>query len=97
MEVSGTVIVVHIDEFDRDKSHTAFVLNEADTGEMLEPKFEGKPPKSLRTVGRKGSYVYTVTAIDRAGDESQPGGAPSPSHRRAPRAIRRRPPEPEPG
>ena len=49
VEVSGTVIVVHIDEFDRNKSRTAFFLNEADSGEMLELKFEGKPPKSLRT------------------------------------------------
>ena len=55
-----------------------------DTGEMIEPKFEGKPPKSLRTVGRKGSYVYTVTT-----PSTPPVTNPNPAaRRRLPTAAR---------
>ena len=81
VEVDGTVTVVHIDEFDRNKSRTAFFLQEVDGGEMIELKFEGKPPKSLRTGAKvrirgravgKELWVNEISGADQQG--TGPGG-----------------------
>ena len=79
VEVNGTVTVIHIDEFDRNKSRTVFFLDEDDSGEMLELKFEGKPPKSLRTGAKvrikgravgKELWVNEISSADQQGTEA---------------------------
>ena len=96
VEVNGTVTVIHIDEFDRNKSRTVFFLDEDDSGEMLELKFEGKPPKSLRTGAKvrirgravgKELWVNEIAQADRqgagTGDDVTVAGAVTAGQRRA--------------
>jgi hypothetical protein len=47
--VEGEILIVHIDEFERDKSRLAYYLRDLASNTVFQLQFERKPPATLRT------------------------------------------------